>query len=119
MKKIILVIAFMFGVNAYVNAENEAVNNVEAYNINANINSLVRYLNLSSDQVESVNNIQKIFEENLRYASVITNKDGRNRMVNNSIEFSVKNMKYVLNDDQYKKYLIALNATINNRDICK
>lgn len=117
MKKIILFIAFLFTMNAGVNAENDAVNNVEAYNINANINSLVRYLNLSSDQIESVTNVQKIFEENLRYASFITNDDSRRRMVNNSIEFGTKNMSYILSDEQYKKYLVILNATINNRNI--
>ena len=117
MKKIILFAAFLFTMNASVNAENDAVNNVEAYNINANINSLVRYLNLSSDQIESVENVQKIFEENLRYASFVTNDESRRKMVSNSIEFSAKNMSYILNGEQYKKYLAVLNATINNRHI--
>lgn len=117
MKKIILFAAFLFTMNASVNAENDAVNNVEAYNINANINSLVRYLNLSSDQIESVENIQKIFEENLRYASFVTNDESRRKMVSNSIEFSTKNMSYILNEEQYKKYLTVLNATINNKHI--
>lgn len=117
MKKIILFAAFLFTMNASVNAENDAVNNVEAYSINTNINSLVRYLNLSSDQIESVENIQKIFEENLRYASFVTNDESRRKMVNNSIEFSVKNMSYILNEEQYKKYLTVLNTTINNKHI--
>jgi hypothetical protein len=117
MKKIILFAAFLFTMNVSVNAENDAVNNVEAYSINANINSLVRYLNLSSDQIESVENIQKIFEENLRYASFVTNDESRRKMVNNSIEFSTKNMSYILNEEQYKKYLTILNVTINNRHI--
>ena len=119
MKKIILVIAFMFGVNAYVNAENEAINNVEAYNINANINSLVRYLDLSNDQVESVENVQKVFEENLRYASSVNNNECRRKLVNNSIDFSLRNMSYILNKEQYKKYVTALNVTMNNRNIDK
>ena len=117
MKKIILFAAFLFTMNANVNAENEAVNNVEAYSINANINSLVRYLDLSKDQVESVSNIQKIFEDNLRYASYVNNPESRKKMVGSSIEFSVKNMNYILNRDQYKKYLSVLNATILNRGI--
>ena len=117
MKKIILFAAFLFTMNASVNAENDAVNNVEAYSINTNINSLVRYLNLSSDQIESVENIQKIFEENLRYASFVTNDESRRKMVSNSIEFSTKNMSYVLNEEQYRKYLTVLNATINNKHI--
>ena len=119
MKKIILFIAFLFTMNASINAENENVNNVEAYAINTNINSLVRFLELSNDQVESVDNVQKIFEENLKYASYVDNNESRRKLVNNSIEFSLKNMSYVLNKEQYKKYVTVLNATINNRNIEK
>lgn len=117
MKKIILFAAFLFTMNASVNAENDAVNNVEAYNLNVNVNSLVKPFGLSNDQIESVGNVQKIFEENLRYAATVNNKDVRKKMVNNTIEFAVKNMRYILNDEQYKRYLTILNATLNNRDI--
>ena len=118
MKKIILFAAFLFTMNANVNAENEAVNSVEAYNINANINSLVRFLNLSNDQIESVESVQKVFEENLRCASFM-NGESRKNMVTNSIEYDLKNMSYVLNKEQYRKYLTVLNATISNRNIGK
>ena len=118
MKKTILFIAFLFTMNASVNAENEAVNSVEAYNINANINSLVKYLNLSNDQIESVESVQKVFEENLRCASFM-NGESRKNMVSNSIEYDLKNMSYVLNKEQYKKYLTVLNATLANRKIEK
>lgn len=118
MKKIILFFAFIFAMNVTASAENEAVNNVEAYNINTNINSLVRYLNLSEDQIESVESIQKVFEENLRYASFMSG-EGRKNMVNNTIEFDVKNMSYILDKEQYKKYLLALNLTLRNRHIEK
>ena len=116
MKKIILFIAFFFTMNVSAMAENEAINNVEAYNINTNINSLVKYLNLSSDQIESVESVQKIFEENMRCASHM-NGQSRINMINNTIEFGTKNMNYILNKEQYKKYIMALNVTLNNRNI--
>ena len=116
MKKIILFIAFLFTMNATASAENEAVNSVEAYSINTNINSLVRFLELSNDQIESVSHVQKVFEENLKYASYM-NGESRKRMVRNSIDFDLKNMKYVLSNEQYKKYLTILNVTLTNRNI--
>ena len=116
MKKIILFIAFLFTMNASAIAENEAINNVEAYSINTNINSLVRFLNLSADQVESFESVQKVFEENLKYASYMSG-DARKHMVNSSIDFDVRNMSYILNKEQYRKYITVLNVTLNNRNI--
>ena len=116
MKKIILFMAFLFTMNAAAFAENEATTNVEAYNISANINSLVKYLDLSKDQVESFENVQKVFEDSLRGASVMGN-DGRKKMVKNSIDFDLKNMKFILNDEQFKKYVKILNVTLVNRGI--
>lgn len=116
MKKIILFMAFLFTMNASAIAENEAINNVEAYSINTNINSLVRFLNLSADQVESFESVQKVFEENLKYASYMSG-DARKHMVNSSIDFDVRNMSYILNKEQYRKYITVLNVTLNNRNI--
>ena len=116
MKKTILFIAFLFTMNASVNAENEAVNSVEAYNINANINSLVKYLELSKDQIEPFENVQKVFEENLKYAGYM-NGNARKHMAGNAIKYSVNHMGYILSKEQMKKYLLALNLTINNRGI--
>ena len=119
MKKIILFIAFMFTMNASANAENETVNNVnnvEAYDIKTNINSLVKYLDLSIDQIESVANVQKVFEENLKYAGYM-NGSSRTHMADSAIKYSVTNMGYILSKEQLKKYLVALNLTLNNRGI--
>ena len=119
MKKIILFIAFLFTMNASASAENEtvnSVNSVEAYDIKVNINSLVKYLELSKDQIEPVENIQKVFEENLRYAGYM-NGLCREHMASSAIKYSISNMSYVLSKEQLKKYLLALNLTINNRGI--
>ena len=119
MKKIILFIAFLFTMNASASAENETANsvsNVEAYDIKTNINSLVKYLDLSEDQIESVENVQKVFEENLKYAGYMSG-NARMHMAGSAIKYSISNMSYILSKEQMRKYLLALNLTINNRGI--
>ena len=112
-----LVMVFSLGVTAYAEDNNSNhVNMVEAYDIDININSLVRFLELSVDQVESVDNVQKVFTESLRCAAVM-NDESRKKMVKNAINYNLSNLKYVLTDDQYKKYVRVLNATLTNRGI--
>jgi hypothetical protein len=107
----------MFVMNVSASAENETVNkveNVEAYDINTNINSLARYLNLTDDQVESVENVQKVFEESIRYSAFMDGKS-RSKMIKNAVNYDLKNMRYILDEEQFKKYRVALNATMLNR----
>lgn len=119
MKKLILSVALLLatGLTAYAEDTNSnSMNMVEAYDIEININSLVRFLELSVDQVESVKNIQEVFTESLRCAAVM-NDNSREKMVKNAINYDLSNLKYVLTDDQYKKYVRVLNATLINRGI--
>jgi len=119
MKKLILSVALLLatGLTAYAEDTNSNnVNMVEAYDIDININSLVRFLELSVDQVESVKNIQEVFVESLRCAAFM-NDSSREKMVKSAINYDLSNLKYVLTDDQYKKYVKALNVTLTNRGI--
>lgn len=121
MKKLILAVAMLLATNFAAMAENEnsnSMNMVEAYDISININSLARYLELSVDQIESVDNIQKVFTESLRCASVMSG-DSRKKMVNNAINYDLSNLRYVLTEGQYKKYVRILNVTLSNRGIEK
>lgn len=120
MKKVILVVAMLLATNLSVSAENlksNETNRVEAYDVNVNVNSLARYLSLSKDQFESVKEIQNVFSEGLKCASVMETEDSRKRMVNNTLSVNIRNMSYVLTNEQYKKYLKVLNQTMNNRGI--
>ena len=122
MKKLILSVALLLATGLTANAEGEnsnSVNMVEAYDINVNINSLARYLELSKDQIESVDNIQKVFSESLRCAAVSGGQESRKNMVRNAIKYDLKNMRYILTEEQYKKYVRILNVTLNNRKIEK
>ena len=120
MKKLVLTVALLLATSLSVMAEDansNKTNRVEAYTINVNINSLARYLELSKDQVESVENIQNVFAESLRCAAVMETDESRKNMVKNAVEFDLKNLSYVLSKEQYKKYLKVLNVTLINRGI--
>lgn len=122
MKKLILAVAMLLATNITAMADDtnsNEMNMVEAYDINININSLARYLELSEDQIESVDNIQKVFSESLRCAAVSGGQESRKNMVRNAIKYDLKNMRYILTEEQYKKYVRILNVTLNNRKIEK
>ena len=122
MKKVVLMMAMLLATNLSVSAEDlksNKTNMVEAYDINININSLAKYLELSKDQIESVENVQRVFLESLKFASTYDSKEARKNMVKNAIEYDLRNLNYILTNSQYKKYVTVLNATLNNRGIEK
>jgi len=120
MKKIILAVAMLLATNITAIAEDKnsnEINMVEAYDIKVNINSLAKCLGLSRDQIGSVEDVQKIFSECLKGAAFCDSEELRKKMVNNVINYDLKHMKYILTEEQYRKYLSLLNATLNNRGI--
>ena len=122
MKKIILAVAMLLATNFPAMAgdsNSNSINMVEAYDINININSLAKYLELSKDQIGSVENVQRVFSESLKFASTYDSKEARKNMVKNAIEYDLRNLNYILTNSQYKKYVTILNATLNNRGIEK
>ena len=120
MKKFILTVAMLLatGINAMAEDTNSnEMSRVETYDVEVNINGLARYLELTDDQIESVESIQSVFSENLKYAASIENDESRKKMVRNTISYDLSNMRYILTEDQYKKYKMVLNATLENRNI--
>ncbi len=104
---------------AFAEGENAAsVNNLEAYELNINMNKLSSALNLADDQKEAVADIHHTFASELMFAAQY-NSDDRKALVNRAIENDVKWMRYVLNDKQMRTYLTLLNTTINNRGLNK
>ena len=102
-------------------AENEnanVVSNMEAYEMNINMNKLSEALDLANDQKEAVENIHQEFHTEMSYA-VQYDSDDREVMVQRAINTDVKRMSYVLNDEQMEKYLKLLNATMANRGLSK
>ncbi|WP_033148746.1 hypothetical protein [Prevotella sp. P6B1] len=120
MKKMILTMVAMLSMTTAF-AEGETANmvsNIEAYEMNINMNKLSDALNLADDQKEAVENIHYVFNTEMTYAVQYGNTD-RDALVKRAINTDVKRMSYVLNEEQMHKYLMLLNATINNRGLNK
>lgn len=120
MKKFILAVAMLLATNVTAMAEDsnsDKMNMVEAYDIKININSLARYLELSRDQIESVEYIQSTFTECLRCAPFAGSEEDCKRLANNAIKYNLREMNCVLTKEQLKKYIKILNITLNNRGI--
>ncbi len=100
-------------------AENENVanvNNVEAYDMSVNMRKLSVTLGLTTDQIEAVESIHQTFNAEMQFAAM-SSAEERKAKVNEAVEKDVKWMRYVLNDKQYRKYLLLLNTTLNNRGL--
>lgn len=118
MKRLFLTVVAMMSLTLTF-AENEnmnSVNTAEAYNLSVNINQLSKALGLADDQVEAVAEIHKTFCSEMMFATQY-GKDERNARVDAAIRKDLGYMNYVLNKDQYKKYVMLLNVTMANRGL--
>ena len=100
-------------------AENEnmnSVNNAEAYNLSVNIDRLSKALGLEDDLKEAVAEIHKTFCAELVFATQY-DKEERDARVDAAIKKDLGFMNYILNRDQYKKYVTLLNLTMANRGL--
>ena len=100
-------------------AENESaanMNTTDSYNMTVNMNQLTKALCLSDDQIEAVSEIHKSFSAEMMYAAQY-GKDERDKKVDKAINRDLAYMNYILNENQYRKYLMLLNVTLHNRGI--
>jgi hypothetical protein len=115
MKKIVLTLVALMSMTT-IFAENEGMNTTEAYNMTVNMKNLARTLNLSKDQVESVAEVHKTFSSEMMFAAQY-GKEERTKMVEKAINKDLAYMNYILNKDQYRKYVMLLNTTLTNRGL--
>ena len=100
-------------------AENEnmnSVNNAEAYNLSVNIDRLSKALGLEDDLKEAVAEIHKTFCAEMVFATQY-DKEERDARVNAAIKKDLGYMNYLLNPEQYRTYVMLLNATMSNRGL--
>ena len=116
MKKIILTVMAMFCMTATF-AENAEAKNVEAYNMNVNMRSIQRALSLSKEQTEQFADLHQTFCAEMMFAANAKDADKVNEMVRLAVNKDLQYMSYILNHDQYRKYIMLLNATMRNRDL--
>lgn len=124
MKKFFLIMAMMFTMSVYSFAEDSdtiKLANTEKYELKVNNRSLACALDMSKDQMEISDEIISELERDMVFASSMNTEESREKIVANAVKKNIKYMSYILNDKQYRKYLMLLNLTLVNRgfDICK
>jgi hypothetical protein len=118
MKKVFLMLVMMFTMSVYsIAEENEATKmaETERYELKINHRRLACTLDMSSDQMEMCGDIVSELENDMMFASVMETEESRNTIVANAVKKNIKYMHYILNDNQYKKYLMLLNLTLEHR----
>ena len=118
MKRLFLVVVAMLSMTmTFAENENAAnLNNTEAYNMTVNMKKLGQALNLSKDQVESFAEIHKTFSAEMVFAAQAQGEE-REKMVDKAIKKDLAYMGYILNRDQYRRYVMLLNMTLVNRGL--
>ena len=108
-----VVAMFMMTATFAENENNSAMKSVEAYDMTINMRKLAVVLDLTSDQMEAVQDIHNAFCNDMMLAAY-AQADERGTMVKSAVK---KDMRYILNDAQYKKYELLLNTTLVNRGL--
>lgn len=116
MKKVMILAVAMFAMATTTFAADEATNATAAYNMNVKMGSLANALSLNIDQAEAVADVHKNFTADMMNAATAA-KDERTAMIDKAVIKDLKYMHSILNDSQYRKYVMLLNATLMNRGL--
>ena len=116
MEKIMILAVAMFAMATTTFAADEATNATAAYNMNVKMGSLANALSLNIDQAEAVADVHKNFTADMMNAATAA-KDERAAMIDKAVIKDLKYMHSILNDSQYRKYVMLLNATLMNRGL--
>lgn len=84
---------------------------------NMNFTPIYRFLQLKDNQYEEFYRIHKDVKESLDYLSKKKEKGAKS--FNNHMKVDLRNSYYILDDEQYHKYIRVLNVTLANRDLSK
>ncbi len=110
---------------AFAEKENAVVENAvemnadNVYDMSVNMRKLSVALGLTVDQIEAVETVHNTFNAEMLFAAHYNSEAERNAQVKKAVEKDIKWMNYILTKDQYRKYLVLLNATLNNRGLNK
>jgi len=124
MKKYFIMLVMMLSMSVYSFAEESTaikMAETERYELKINHRRLACVLDMSSDQMQISDDIISELESDMTFASTMNTDESRNAVVANAVKKNIKHMHYILNDAQYKKYLMLLNLTLEHRgfDITK
>jgi len=82
-----------------------------------NFAPIYKFLQLEDDQYEEFYRIHKDVKESLDYLK--EKKENGAKAFNRHIDVDLRNSYYILNKEQYHKYLRVLNVTLANRGLSK
>ena len=124
MKKFFLMMVMMLTMSVYSFAEDgnaTKLTNTEKYELKVNHRRLACALDMSKKQMEMSDEIISEFERDMAFASCMNTEESSEKIVANAVKKNIRYMSHILNDKQYRKYLMLLNFTLINRgfDICK
>ncbi len=86
------------------------------YNMDVNMDALARTLSLSDYQRKRVEGVHYHFVRSMRKAGRATEAE-RSSKVLKAANTELKNLRYVLDADQYRKFNALLNTTLINRGL--
>lgn len=118
MKKMMLTIAMALTMTVvFAEGENDHnTQNTEAYNMRVNISMLAKALQLNGDQIETVQFVQDQFSREMMNVAEAVEEE-RSEKMQKAINRDLANMRYILNEDQYRTYVRILNVTLHNRGL--
>ena len=109
MKKVLVLVMVAIATSVFaINPSNYKA--VYKLNNEPTFNALVRYLDVDETQADQLKYVFQLTENKMISAL----KSDNEAEVENVLLFNVGNAKYILSDNQYKKYLVVLNLSINN-----
>jgi len=109
MKKVLVLVMVVLATSAFaINPGNYKV--VYKLNNETTFNSLARYLNVDDTQADQLKYVFELTENKMKSAL----KSDNDVAVDKVLLFNIANAKYILTDEQYKKYLVVLNLSVNN-----
>ena len=112
MKRMILLVAAAMVMTASFaeTEEQNAVKNVENYDMSIDMRRLAVTLGLTLEQMEIVNDIHSNFNEKMHTAAKADFEE-RGELVDKAVT-KEHDMYYILNDKQFKTYMTLLNTTL-------
>lgn len=118
MKKVFMTLVAVMAVSSTMVAAPKAEKNAEPtkYTIDFNPRSIARYLSMTSDQVADMNMVHDNFSREMKKAEKAEGAD-RDKLTKKAILRDMAYMRNILSADQFKKYRIVFNATMNNRGL--
>ena len=128
MKKILFTLMLLFSLSVNVIANEvpvtKRVENVQKieldrqaakYDFTVNYEKIGCCLDMSLEQLDDFKFYFDKFKDNMMFAYYGCNETSRCNFIKNAVDKNVKEMSYILNEKQHKKYLTLLNMTLKNR----